>query len=74
MPLKVIPLPVAPQKDKKKPRNMTSDGRRCVRVDAGTDPETGRRVRKAFYGHTLKEAQARRLRHGRARAARQPVG
>ncbi|MBR4442553.1 MAG: site-specific integrase [Clostridia bacterium] len=59
MPLKVIPLPVAPQKDKKKPRNMTSDGRRCVRVDAGTDPETGRRVRKAFYGHTLKEAQAK---------------
>lgn len=42
---------------KKKPRNMTSDGRRCIRVDAGTDPVTGKRVRKAFYGKTLKEAR-----------------
>lgn len=58
LPQKIIPLPTAaPQK--RKPRNMTSDGRRCVRVDAGTDPATGKRIRKAFYGKTLKEAQAK---------------
>lgn len=58
---KVIPLPAAspPEKSKRKPRNMTSDGRRCVRVDAGYDPDTGKRIRKAFYGKTLKEAQAK---------------
>ena len=43
-------------KPKSKPRNMTPDGRRCVRVDAGYDPVTGKRIRKAFYGKTLKEA------------------
>lgn len=54
---KVIPLPSA--KPKKKPRNMTSDGRRCVRVDVGYDQATGKRIRKAFYGKTLKEAQSK---------------
>lgn len=48
-----------PQRKPKKPRNSTSDGRRCVRVDAGMDPATGKRIRKAFYGKTLKEAQAK---------------
>lgn len=54
---KIVSFPQKPAKQKSKPRNMTSDGRRCVRVDAGYDPDTGKRIRKAFYGKTLKEAQ-----------------
>lgn len=65
LPQKVIPLPTA-GKPKRKPRNMTSDGRRCVRVDAGYDPATGKRLRKAFYGKTLKEAQAKADEYRRA--------
>lgn len=34
--------------------------RRCVRIDEGADPETGKRLRKAFYGKTLKEAREKR--------------
>ena len=63
----VIRLPVVPDRQpKKKPKNMTSDGRRCVRVDAGYDPATGKRIRKAFYGKTLKEAQAKADEYRRA--------
>lgn len=54
---KLVLLPSLQPKPKAKPKNVTSDGRRCVRVDAGTDPATGKRIRKAFYGKTLKEAQ-----------------
>lgn len=67
LPQKIIPLPTA-EKPKRKPKNMTSDGRRCVRVDAGCDPATGKRIRKAFYGKTLKEAQAKADEYKRALA------
>lgn len=33
--------------------------RRCVRLDIGFDPVTGKRLRKAFYAKTLKEARAK---------------
>ena len=65
---KIIALPLAPAREKRKPRNLTSDGRRCVRVEAGTDPATGKRIRKAFYGKTLKEAQAKADEYKRAMA------
>ena len=75
---RIITFPTA--KKKSKPKNMTSDGRRCVRVDAGTDPKTGKRIRKAFYGKTLKEAQAKADEFKRAKedgvdlvAQRQPL-
>ncbi|MBQ8962936.1 MAG: site-specific integrase [Clostridia bacterium] len=54
-----LPSPETRPKPKTRPKNLTSDGRRCVRVDAGTDPATGKRIRKAFYGKTLREAQAK---------------
>ena len=31
--------------------------RYCIRVDVGTDPETGNRIRKPFYGKTKREAR-----------------
>lgn len=75
---RIITFPTA--KKKSKPKNMTSDGRRCVRVDVGTDPKTGKRIRKAFYGKTLKEAQAKADEFKRAKedgvdlvAQRQPL-
>ena len=56
--LVMLPSAQAQEEPKRsKKRNLTSDGRRCVRVDAGTDPATGKRIRKAFYGKTLREAQ-----------------
>lgn len=39
--------------EKKKP------ARRCVRIDIGYDIKTGKRLRKAFYGKTLKEARGK---------------
>lgn len=33
--------------------------RRCVRIDVGYDLKTGKRLRKAFYGKTLKEARGK---------------
>lgn len=75
---RIITFPTA--KKKSKPKNMTSDGRRCVRVDVGTNPKTGKRIRKAFYGKTLKEAQAKADEFKRAKedgvdlvAQRQPL-
>lgn len=66
---KIVSFPGKPEKKKPKPRNMTSDGRRCVRVDAGYDPVTGKRIRKAFYGKTLKEAQQKADEFKRAKEA-----
>lgn len=31
--------------------------RYCIRIDVGTDPQTGNRIRKTFYGHTKREAR-----------------
>lgn len=65
---KIIPIgslapasaPQAQKKEKRKPRNTMPDGRRRVRLDVGTDPETGKRIRKAFTGRTLKECEKKR--------------
>ncbi len=66
---KIVTFPRKPAVPKSKPRNMTSDGRRCVRVDAGYDPDTGKRIRKAFYGKTLKEAQQKANEYKQAKEA-----
>lgn len=35
----------------------TKPKRYCIRIDVGTDPQTGKRIRKPFYGHTKREAR-----------------
>lgn len=44
----------------KRPRNAMPDGRKRIRIDVGTDPETGKRLRKTFTGKTLKECREKR--------------
>lgn len=44
----------------RKKSTKTPPKRRCVRIDIGIDPITGKRIRKAFYGKTLKEARQKR--------------
>lgn len=47
-------------KEKKRHKNERKDGLRQVRIDLGVDPATGKRVRRSFYGETLKEAEKKR--------------
>lgn len=55
--LLTMPQTAGPDK-KKKPKGLMPDGRIRVTVDVGYDDKTGKRKQKAFYGATLKEAQA----------------
>ena len=57
-PTPVIQLANAPARKKAEPAKPPK--RRCIRIDEGTDPITGKRKRKAFYGRTLKEARQKR--------------
>lgn len=57
---KVVSFPAVPTKQPKKPRNLRDDGRKQVQLDIGYDPKTGKRLRKYFYGKTLKEANAKK--------------
>lgn len=59
MAVNVVRFP-KPAPKKEKPRNVRADGLRQVRLDMGVDPETGKRVRKSFYGKTLKEAEGKK--------------
>jgi len=57
----ITKLPVAPAApQKKKPRNAVPDGRKRVRALIGVDPETGKKIYKAFYGKTLRECNEKR--------------
>lgn len=58
--LTAVPQPAKPDQEKARPRNTMPDGRKRIRLDVGTDPETGKRIRKTFTGATLKECRAKR--------------
>ena len=66
MPATITRLPVSPAENQpsakppKKPKNVMPDGRKRIRIDVGTDPVTGKRIRKTFVGKTLKECNQKR--------------
>ena len=63
MATRIVQFPASTQlakKEKKRRKNERKDGLRQVRLDLGIDPETGKRVRRSFYGNTLKEAEGKR--------------
>lgn len=39
------------------PAKRSKPKRYCIRIDVGTDPQTGKRIRKPFYGKTKREAR-----------------
>ena len=38
-------------------KSKPKPSRYCIRIDVGTDPQTGKRIRKPFYGKTKREAR-----------------
>ena len=58
--IQLVPQAQPQEKKPARPKNTMPDGRKRVRVDIGTDPETGKRIRKNFTAKTLKEAKAKR--------------
>lgn len=58
--IQLVPQAQPQAKKPARPKNTMPDGRKRIRVDIGTDPETGKRIRKNFTGKTLKECKEKR--------------
>ena len=61
--LKLVPFPTVPspaKKQKPKPADTKKPSRVCVSLTIGTNPETGRLIRKYFYGKTKKAAEQKK--------------